>query len=150
MTPLFARQFRRLFPPLPAPGFSAPAKARTQASVGLWAIIVVHVARSVFACGLLVSASNFVAADPPAPPRRPLEFGKTPPIPAPGLGDAQTPPQSGRQPVDVDVHSLQPYNLPLASRAKMRACGEQWRTLKLAGQATGLTWRLFAEKCLVQ
>ncbi|MCW2315369.1 hypothetical protein M2322_000903 [Rhodoblastus acidophilus] len=58
--------------------------------------------------------------------------------------------ESGRQPVDVDVQTLQPYNLPPASREKMRACGEEWRTLKLAGQATGLTWRSFAEKCLVK
>lgn len=60
------------------------------------------------------------------------------------------PGEGGRQPVDIDVQTLKPYNLPPASREKMRACGEEWRTLKLAGQATGLTWRSFAEKCLVK
>ncbi|MTV32249.1 hypothetical protein GJ654_14765 [Rhodoblastus acidophilus] len=81
------------------------------------------------ACGLAAAATK--------PPVRPPE--------------TTTPAQPlERQPVDVDVQSLQPYNLPPASRAKMRACGEEWRAMKLAGQAGGLTWRTFAEQCLVK
>jgi len=95
--------------------------------------------------------SCLAAAAAPAPPARPSEFNKSaapnacaPPSACPSAGAA-----GGRQPVDVDVQSLQPYNLPAATREKMRACGGEWRALKLAGQATGLTWRSFAEKCLV-
>lgn len=72
-----------------------------------------------------------------------------PPAVAPTPDEAKapaTPP--GRAPVDVDVDKLKPYNLPPASREKMHQCGDEWRKLKLAGQAMGLTWRLFAEKCL--
>jgi hypothetical protein len=120
------------------------------ATARAWLDICVRVARRLCVCGLLLCGLGLAVADATSPPPRPIEISKAPPIPAPGLGSAQTPPPSGRQPVDVDVQSLQPYNLPPASREKMRACGEQWRSLKLAGQATGLTWRLFAEKCLVK
>ena len=51
-------------------------------------------------------------------------------------------------PVDVQPENLQPFNLPTASRQRMRLCGERWRNLKLAGESRGLTWRSFAEKCL--
>ena len=90
---------------------------------------------------LLILAFCGLAAAAPKPPARPAEPASPPPA-------APAPP--ARQPVDVDVQSLQPYNLPPASRAKMRACGEEWRAMKLAGQAVGLTWRTFAEKCLVK
>jgi hypothetical protein len=53
-------------------------------------------------------------------------------------------------PVDVDVNSLQPYNLPPASRETMRRCGDEWRKLKLSGQARDQNWRGFAEKCLLR
>ena len=82
------------------------------------------------------------------PPRRPVELGKADATPE--TGAVAGPGATGRQPADVDVQSLKPYNLPPASRAKMRACGEQWRQMKLGGQAAGLTWRSFAEKCLPQ
>jgi hypothetical protein len=97
------------------------------------------------ACGLVIGGGAL--ATTPTPPARPAEFSKSPAAPNAGAPAGAT---GGRQPVDVDVRSLQPYNLPPASRAKMRACGEEWRALKLAGQATGLTWRGFAEKCLVK
>ncbi|MBB4196699.1 hypothetical protein CCR94_12105 [Rhodoblastus sphagnicola] len=107
---------------------------------------------------LVIVSFGLAAAAPaatPAPPARPPEFGKaaapsatTPEACAPNCPNAGA--ATGRQPVDVDVGSLQPYNLPPASRERMRACGEDWRARKLAGQATGLTWRSFAEKCLVQ
>ena len=100
-----------------------------------------------------------VCAAAPEPPQRPAEFGRataapdtsTPTAAAPNAcASPSCPAAGGREPVDVDMDSLKPYNLPPASRAKMRACGEQWRDLKLAGNATGLTWRTFAEKCLVE
>ncbi len=82
----------------------------------------------------------------PLPPRRPPEF--TPPAaPAP-----EAPPSSAspgqRAPVDVPTEDLKPYNLPPASRQRMRLCGERWRDLKMTGESRGLTWRSFAEKCL--
>jgi hypothetical protein len=83
---------------------------------------------TIVSCGLAAAATK--------PPVRPAEAAPAQPL--------------ERQPVDVDVQSLQPYNLPPASRAKMRACGEEWRAMKLAGQAAGLTWRTFAEQCLVK
>lgn len=99
---------------------------------------------SVLACGLAAAA--------PKPPARPPETAPAPaPTPQPATPQTGTPAAPAeRQPVDVDVQSLQPYNLPPASRAKMRACGEEWRAMKLAGQAVGLTWRAFAEQCLVK
>jgi hypothetical protein len=114
-------------------------------------------------CGVLALAGAGAAAPPPPP--RPAEFGKpAPAAPTPSAPDRSTPtatttnacesgacpPAGGREPVDVDLDSLKPYNLPAASRAQMRACGEQWRDMKLAGAATGLTWRIFAEKCLAK
>lgn len=65
--------------------------------------------------------------------------------PAPAAPPASPP---ARAPVDVDVDKLQPYNLPPASRERMHQCGDEWRKLKMAGHGAGLTWRLFAEKCL--
>jgi hypothetical protein len=73
----------------------------------------------------------------------------TPAAPAPQPAPAAAPaPPPARAPVDVDVDKLQPYNLPPASRERMHQCGDEWRKLKMAGQSAGLTWRIFAEKCL--
>lgn len=41
-----------------------------------------------------------------------------------------------------------PFKLPSASRAKLRACGETWRDMKLAGTTGDDDWREFALKCL--
>ena len=30
----------------------------------------------------------------------------------------------------------------------MHQCGDEWRKLKMDGHSAGLTWRIFAEKCL--
>ncbi|WP_395664405.1 hypothetical protein [Methylocella sp.] len=38
--------------------------------------------------------------------------------------------------------------LPAAPRARMRACGEEWRTMKRDGAARDKNWRDFAETCL--
>jgi len=60
------------------------------------------------------------------------------------------PASTGRTPVDLDVNSLPLFNLPPASRERMRECGDAWRNLKLAGQSDGLIWRSFAQKCLAR
>ncbi len=51
-------------------------------------------------------------------------------------------------PADLQPEDMKPFNLPPASRQRMRLCGERWRDLKWAGETRGLTWRSFAEKCL--
>jgi hypothetical protein len=83
-------------------------------------------------------ANNAVPAKPVAPS-----------VPAPQSAPADAPASPpARAPVDVDVDKLQPYNLPPASRERMHQCGDEWRKLKMAGHSAGLTWRIFAEKCL--
>ncbi len=42
-----------------------------------------------------------------------------------------------------------PFKLPSATRARVRACGEAWRDMKLAGTTLDDDWRDFALKCLV-
>lgn len=42
-----------------------------------------------------------------------------------------------------------PFKLPTATRARVRACGEAWRDMKLAGTTLDDDWRDFAMKCLV-
>ena len=42
-----------------------------------------------------------------------------------------------------------PFKLPSATRARVRACGEAWRDMKLAGKTLDDDWRDFALKCLV-
>jgi hypothetical protein len=99
------------------------------------------------------------ATGAPLPPPRPPEFtapetAKTapqiPPVEPATPQTSQPPAPGGRQPADVDVNRLQPYNLPPATREKMHQCGDEWRKLKMAGKAAGLVWRSFAEKCLVR
>ncbi len=79
----------------------------------------------------------------PAKPATPAAPAPQPAAPSPAPA---SPP--GRAPVDVDVDKLQPYNLPPASRERMHQCGDEWRKLKMDGGSAGLTWRIFAEKCL--
>jgi hypothetical protein len=109
--------------------------------------------------GLLCAAVTLAvaASGAPLPPPRPAEFGKpaaddpSPATPPTSMAATQTaPPPSGRAPVDVDINALQPFNLPPASRQKMRQCGEEWRALKMAGKSNGLVWRTFAGKCLAR
>jgi len=78
-------------------------------------------------------------------PAKPVAPSAPAPQPAPAETPASPP---ARAPVDVDVDKLQPYNLPPASRERMHQCGDEWRKLKMDGHSTGLTWRIFAEKCL--
>jgi len=83
------------------------------------------------------------------PAKQPVPAKPVAPAPAPQSAPAETPASPPtRAPVDVDVDKLQPYNLPPASREKMHQCGDEWRKLKMAGHSAGLTWRIFAEKCL--
>lgn len=50
-----------------------------------------------------------------------------------------------------DDETLPPlFNLPVASRARMRVCGERWQAKKMAGQAGDEIWRDFATECLSQ
>jgi hypothetical protein len=100
-----------------------------------------------------------VAAGAPLPPPRPpevsaLETAQTapqiPPVEPAAQQPSHPPAPGGREPADVDVNKLQPYNLPPATREKMHQCGDEWRKLKMAGKAAGLVWRSFAEKCLVR
>ena len=42
-----------------------------------------------------------------------------------------------------------PFKLPTATRARVRACGEAWRDMKLAGTTRDDDWRDFAMTCLV-
>ncbi len=125
--------------------------------------------RSLASCAMLSLAGAVTGA--PLPPPRPAEFSapeiaktapektapeiaKTaPPIPPvePATQQPSKPPAAGgREPADVDPNKLQPYNLPPATREKMRQCGDEWRKLKMAGKAAGLVWRSFAEKCLTR
>lgn len=48
-----------------------------------------------------------------------------------------------------DAEIPTPITLPIASRARYRACGETWRDMKLAGTTGDDDWREFAFKCLV-
>ena len=78
-------------------------------------------------------------------PAKPATPAAPAPQPAPSPAPASP---TGRAPVDVDVDRLQPYNLPPESRERMHQCGDEWRKLKMDGRSAGLTWRIFAEKCL--
>ncbi|WP_294540755.1 hypothetical protein [uncultured Rhodoblastus sp.] len=98
-----------------------------------------------------------VAVGAPLPPRRPPEFSapttaKVAPQPPASAPAATQPPEApgGRLPVNVDIDTLAPFNLPAASRQQMRQCGEEWRALKMAGKSAGLVWRSFAQKCLAR
>ncbi len=41
-----------------------------------------------------------------------------------------------------------PFTLPKASRARMRACGHQWESMKQVGTTGDDIWRDFATRCL--
>lgn len=52
-------------------------------------------------------------------------------------------------PSQADEEALPPlFNLPDATRTRMRRCGEKWRAIKMAGDAGEEIWRDFATKCL--
>ena len=53
------------------------------------------------------------------------------------------------QPPSAETDVLPPpFTLPKASRARMRACGHQWESMKRAGATGDDIWRDFATKCL--
>ena len=71
---------------------------------------------------------------------------------APGNQDAWPPPPISRQfapetPIDS---STPPPSLPRASRARMRACAEEWTRKKLLARSDLPRWRDFATSCLTQ
>ncbi len=53
------------------------------------------------------------------------------------------------QPSTADANVLpSPFTLPKASRARMRACGRKWESMKQVGTTGDDIWRDFATKCL--
>ena len=65
--------------------------------------------------------------------------GKTPAAMLASIPDASTPDEGELPPL---------FNLPSASRSRMRACGERWKQMKLDGEAGDEIWRDFATTCL--
>jgi hypothetical protein len=59
-----------------------------------------------------------------------------------------TPPVAAPPPAADDETLPKPFDLPAAPRSRMRACGERWQSIKMAGQAADQTWREFATGCL--
>ena len=57
--------------------------------------------------------------------------------------NVQPPPSAA----DTDVLPP-PFTLPKVSRARMRACGHKWESMKEAGTTGDDIWRDFATKCL--
>jgi hypothetical protein len=126
----------------PPPGSNSKARAPVKSAVPAKAARVPAKARP--AVKVRAPAKSRAPAKTPIP-AKPV----APPVPAPQSAPAETPQsQPARAPVDVDVDKLQPFNLPPASRERMHQCGDEWRKLKMAGHSAGLTWRIFAEKCL--
>ncbi len=73
----------------------------------------------------------------PQPPRDMTDVTATIPAPIPQPFIA----------VDKDGNYPQ-FHLPIASRARMKACGLTWQDMKLEGKAADDTWREFATRCL--
>ena len=70
--------------------------------------------------------------------------------PQPGTAE---PPQEPDAPAAAPLSPLEgdlgrPYDLPVASRARMHECALAWQHLKLTGGAAEVTWRVFAAGCL--
>jgi hypothetical protein len=61
--------------------------------------------------------------------------------PEPNKAEAMVPP--------IDEEALPtPFDLPKASRARMRLCGLKWQQIKMSGKAGDEIWRDFATTCL--
>lgn len=87
---------------------------------------------------------SFTAPLPPARPAGPargLPATDVPSAPAISAAPIEAPgPQRDPAP--------QPRDLPPASRARMHACGLEWRKMKETGAAADKTWQDFARICL--
>jgi len=94
-----------------------------------------------------VALGQWLPTIPPSPPPRPawLDSGRATnpeslaPLAPPALSFAPQAPTKKMPPQPV----LPPYE-----RAAMRACGSEWKDMKLAGAADGRIWRDFAAECL--
>ena len=73
-----------------------------------------------------------------SPPAKALA-GKTPSAMLASVPDPSNPDEGELPPL---------FNLPSASRTRMRACGERWQQMKLDGEAGDEIWRDFANSCL--
>ena len=97
----------------------------------------------------LASSGGVASADPAA--HKPTPRRSVPATPARSAPDmtatipSRTVPPGGAA---EDEPLPPPVQLPKASRARMRACGETWEGMKQSGQAGDDIWRDFATKCL--
>lgn len=136
-------------PRLPAPrrprafAFVILALAYASASVAPCVAQVLHAAQA------QGGARTKAPPTPPLPPSRPQELSVAPPACANGC--AVAPPAPAPATIDQNVDDGRAFRpLPAASRARMRACGDEWRKLKLEGAARDRNWRDFADVCLRQ
>ncbi len=96
------------------------------------------------------SCSRVAAAENPHRARRnvPARILKTAPDVTATLAKPGVPAPRALPPENEDV-APPPFKLPSATRARVRACGEAWRDMKLTGMTRDDDWRDFALKCLV-
>ena len=106
--------------------------------------------------GLLVvlaawSSSQDTLAEPLRKARRsiPVHPARTAPDVTGAIAKAPVPAAPVTPSTEDDDRTPPPFELPAASRARVRACGETWRDMKLAGTTGDDDWREFALKCLV-
>ena len=96
---------------------------------------------------LAVAASGIAVADP-APRKVHRSVPATTARSAPDTtGAIAAKVKAPLQPLD-DATLPPPFTLPKASRARMRACGHKWESMKEAGEIGDDIWRDFAMKCL--
>ena len=88
---------------------------------------------------------SFTAPLPPARPSGRAGGGAT--IDSPSAPAISASPQGAPTP---QQDPPQPRNLPLASRARMHACGLEWHKMKEMGAAADKTWLEFAQNCLAK
>jgi hypothetical protein len=113
--------------------------------------MVVVLAASAFSILPFAAPPNAGALDLSAKPTLPA----TPPLPPPRPrypADVEALPAVARtaEPAPTAEAPRQPRSLPLASRAKMHACGLEWQKMKATGSAADKTWFEFAQVCLAQ
>ena len=70
-------------------------------------------------------------------------------IAKPDATGTQLPPAEAAPPGE-DVSIPPPFTLPPATRSRVRACGAQWRDMKMAGTTGDDDWRDFAMHCFVE
>ncbi len=85
------------------------------------------------------------AVSPPIPVSRPSNL----PAPAEPAKTAAPPATPAPARKTVAVLAPPPHDLPVATRARMHACGAEWQRMKMSGEAADKIWRVFAQSCLV-